>query len=95
MSNNGPPGMMVWISETIAATHHLTTVQFGAWSRLRMAAWRNSGSLPNDEVRLARTAGLPLDKWRKISGPVLEMFTVEGDRIVGIGSSKNSKRQLA
>jgi uncharacterized protein YdaU (DUF1376 family) len=43
-------------------------------------------------VRLARTAGLPLDKWRKISGPVLEMFTVEGDRIVGIGLQQELKK---
>jgi uncharacterized protein YdaU (DUF1376 family) len=40
--------------------------------------WRAGGQLPNSEIRLARTAGLALDKWRKIAPTIMEFLVEEG-----------------
>jgi uncharacterized protein YdaU (DUF1376 family) len=77
-------GMMLWISEEHAVTHHLTTVQIGAKHLLDMAIYRNGGYLPNDEKRLARIAKLTLDKWRKVGPDVMELYEVDGDRITSV-----------
>jgi uncharacterized protein YdaU (DUF1376 family) len=75
-------GMMLWTSKVLASTSHLTTIQFGARMRIVISMWRNGGSLSNDDVRLARIAGMPLDKWRKNRADVLESFSIDGDRII-------------
>lgn len=65
----------------LADTTHLTTEQHGAYFLLLMAAWRsNDCSLPHDEERLAKLAGLSVAKWRKVGPAVLEMWTCEGGR---------------
>ena len=43
-----------------------------------MAMWRNGGSLPADEKRLAACAKLTMDKWHKVGREVMELLTVEG-----------------
>lgn len=74
-------GMMLWTNDYLADTSHLTTVQHGAYLLLLICMWRAGGSLPNDDRLLARYAGLPLDKWRKVSPEVRALLTVEGERI--------------
>ncbi|HEV2629447.1 MAG TPA: DUF1376 domain-containing protein [Pseudolabrys sp.] len=74
-------GMMLWTNDYLADTQHLTTVQHGAYLLILMAMWRGGGSLPNDEVRLARTARLPMDKWRKVNAEILDLLTIDGNRI--------------
>ena len=65
----------------LADTTHLTTEQHGAYVLLLMAAWRSADcTLPHDEVRLAKLAGLPLARWRKVGPTILEMWTCEGGR---------------
>lgn len=73
------PAMLLWTDAYLSDTSHLTTVEHGAYLLLLMAMWRNGGSLPNDEMRLARTARLPIDKWRKVAPNVMEFMRIDGD----------------
>jgi uncharacterized protein YdaU (DUF1376 family) len=73
--------MPLWTDAYLGDTKHLTTVQHGAYLLLLITMWRNGGSLPNDEKRLARTVGLQPDRWRKINKEVLALFEIEGDQI--------------
>jgi uncharacterized protein YdaU (DUF1376 family) len=75
------PAMLLWTDAYMGDTTHLSTVEHGAYLLILMAMWRNGGSLPNDEIRLARTAKLTLDKWRKIAPTIYGMMTVNGDAI--------------
>ena len=75
------PAMLLWTDAYLGDTGHLSTLEHGAYLVILMAMWRNGGSLPNDERRLARTAGLPLDKWRKIAPAILSFMTINGATI--------------
>jgi uncharacterized protein YdaU (DUF1376 family) len=68
------PMMPFWTDAYLGDTHHLKTIEHGAYFLLLIAAWRSKeGVLPDDDQKLARYAGLTLDKWKKIR-PVLETF---------------------
>jgi len=82
--------MPLWTDAYLGDTRHLSTLQHGAYLLLLMAMWRNGGTLPNEEKRLARTAGLSLDKWRKASPEVMELFEVED----GLLTQKRLKLEL-
>jgi uncharacterized protein YdaU (DUF1376 family) len=73
--------MPLWTDAYLGDTRHLSTVQHGAYLLILMSMWRNGGDLPNDEKRIARIAGLPMDRWRKISDAVMELFEIEGELI--------------
>lgn len=75
------PAMMLWTDKYLGDTTHLTTVEHGAYMLILMAMWRAGGVLPDDETRLARTARLSLDKWRKIAPTITDFLTVEDGRI--------------
>lgn len=63
-------------------TTHLTTEEHGAYLLLLMAAWGSADcTLPNDELRLAALAKLPLSRWRKMAATILEFWTIERGRI--------------
>jgi uncharacterized protein YdaU (DUF1376 family) len=93
------PAMMLWTDAYMADTSHLTTTEHGAYLLILMAMWRAGGNLPDDDVRLARTARLTLDKWRKIAPTIREFFTKDGDSVsqkrlmleLKIARSKNEK----
>jgi uncharacterized protein YdaU (DUF1376 family) len=73
--------MPVYIGETIADTAHLTARQFGAYMRLRLAAWRRGGALPGQTDQLRALTGLDPDAWRD-DWPVLSgLFTLEDGAI--------------
>ncbi len=75
------PAMMLWTDAYLGDTSHLTTIEHGAYLLILMAMWRAGGSLPNDDVRLSRTARLPLDKWRRMAPTILDFMTIEGASI--------------
>lgn len=82
MSRSKPSHIPLFVDSYIADTRHLTAEQDGANLRLLMAAWLSSDcSLPDDERRLAGIVGITVARWRKISGPVLELWTRECGRI--------------
>ena len=97
------PAMLLWTDAYMADTSHLTTVEHGAYLLLLMAMWRAGGSLPNDDVRLARIAKLSLDKWHKVAPTVMEFMTVDGKAVTQkrlklefeIASGKAEKLALA
>jgi uncharacterized protein YdaU (DUF1376 family) len=74
--------MLLWTDAYLGDTQHLTTLEHGAYLLILIAMWRAGGSLPNDEVRLARTAKLTLDKWRKCAPTIMEFMTSNGDAII-------------
>ena len=73
--------MQLYVSDYLGATRALTAEQHGAYLLLLMSMWNAEGDLPNDPKVLARLACCTPSRWAKICGPVLEKFTVEGDRI--------------
>ena len=75
------PFMQLYINDYVGKTRHLTTEQHGAYLLILMAMWRAGGSLPNDEKKLARIAGLTPARWRRISDDVMDFMTVYGDKI--------------
>jgi len=74
-------GMMLWTSDYLADTQHLTTFQHGAYLLILMAIWRNGGSLPADEERLARSARMTTGHWHRYGKPVLDLLQIEDGRI--------------
>lgn len=75
------PFMQLYVADYLADTQHLTTEQHGAYLLLLMTMWRNAGSLPNDEKKLARIAHVSLKRWHIIAGDVMAFFDITDDRI--------------
>lgn len=84
------PAMLLWTDAYMADTSHLTTIEHGAYLLVLMAMWRAGGQLPDDEIRLARTARLSLDKWRRIA-PTIRSFLTAAD---GFVSQKRLKQEF-
>lgn len=75
------PFMQLYVADYLADTQHLTTEQHGAYLLLLMTMWRNAGSLPNDEKKLARIAHVSLKRWHIIAGDVMAFFDISDGRI--------------
>jgi uncharacterized protein YdaU (DUF1376 family) len=75
------PYMKLWHGDYLADTSHLSTIEHGAYLLLLMVMWRNGGTLPNDDVRLARYAKLRANQWTKMRSTILEFFEIDGDTI--------------
>lgn len=75
------PAMMLWTDAYLGDTSHLTTLEHGAYLLILMAMWRAGGALPNEELRLARTARLSLDKWRRVAPTIMGLMTVGEDNV--------------
>lgn len=76
------PYMNLYIADYLGDTQHLTTEQHGAYLLLLMAMWRNGGSLPNDQAKLARIARVNLRRWHIVGADVMPFFEVRGEQIV-------------
>lgn len=77
-----PAAIPLFADAYLADTMHLTTEEHGAYLLLLMAAWRfEDCSLPGDDKKLSRIAGLSPRKWDGIKDTILEFWTVDGDRI--------------
>jgi uncharacterized protein YdaU (DUF1376 family) len=75
------PAMPLWTDAYLADTGHLTTFEHGAYLLLLMTAWRNSGSLPNDDRKLARFARVTQAQWTRIRPTMLAFFRIEGEQL--------------
>lgn len=68
------PCLPLWTDAYLADTQHLTTEEHGAYLLLLIQAWRTPDcSLPDDDMMLARHAGLSKAKW-KAAKPILMAF---------------------
>lgn len=77
-----PAAIPLFADAYLADTTHLTTEEHGAYLLLLMAAWRQEDcSLPNDDRKLARIAGLTPRKWKAIKPTIMEFWTLENGRI--------------
>ncbi len=75
------PFMQLYVADYLADTQHLTTEQHGAYLLLLMTMWRNAGSLPNDEKKLARIARVSMKRWHIIAGDVMAFFDISDGHI--------------
>lgn len=67
------PFMPLYTDALLGDTMHLDAVEFGAYCLILFTMWRNGGSLPDDDARLAKVARVNPSQWRKI-GPVVRQF---------------------
>jgi uncharacterized protein YdaU (DUF1376 family) len=70
------PFMPLYCGDYLRDTRHLTTEQHGAYFLLIVEYW-SKGSLPDDDVQLARIVGVCPSKWSKMK-PVLQAFFYDG-----------------
>ena len=75
------PAMLLWTDAYMADTSHLTTYEHGAYLLILMAMWRAGGYLPNDDIRLARTARTTPGKWAQIAPTIRQFLTIDGDTV--------------
>lgn len=68
------PAFPLWTDAYLADTHHLTTIEHGAYLLLLIAMWRNDGVLPNDDRELARFAHMTQQQWQRIRPTLLKFF---------------------
>jgi uncharacterized protein YdaU (DUF1376 family) len=70
---SGRPWMPLYISDYLADTERLTTVQHGAYLLLIMHYW-TTGGLPADDRQLALITRLTTQSWMRWAKPVLASF---------------------
>lgn len=75
------PALPLWTDAYLADTRHLSTMQHGAYLLLLMEAWRRpSCTLPDDDLLLARLAGLSPSEWLECRDVILAFWTLDGRR---------------
>jgi len=62
----------------LADTSHMSAAEFGAYCRILFVMWRHGARLPDNEEELARIAGVPLSRWKKMAEKVRRPLTVAG-----------------
>jgi uncharacterized protein YdaU (DUF1376 family) len=70
------PFMQLYVADYLGDTQHLSCEQHGAYILLLMTMWRAGGSLPDDDVKLARIVRLSPAKWARISDDIKAFFDV-------------------
>ncbi len=65
--------MPLYIGDYKRDTGHLNTLEHGAYLLLIMHYWE-TGPLPNDDVRLAKIAGVSLKQWSSLREVVISFF---------------------
>lgn len=87
-----PPWMPLYVADYLADTRRLSTLEHGAYMLLIMDYWRHGG-LPDDDIKLARIAGLTEADWLRFKPTIMRFFEPSivvgrraADRACGIGS---------
>jgi uncharacterized protein YdaU (DUF1376 family) len=68
--------MPLVIGAYLADTGHLSTVEHGAYLLLLMTAWTRDGSLPDDDVQLARIVRASPREWKALRPALVGFFAV-------------------
>ena len=76
-----PLWMPLYVEKFLADTGGLTPSQGGAYIRLLCAMWRSEdGTLPNNDAKLARSAGVGSNNWMRVWPAIKSLFDIDGDR---------------
>lgn len=90
------PCLPLWTDAYLADTQHLTTEEHGAYLLLLIQAWRSADcSIPDDDVLLARHAGLSAGKWKSAKPIVMAFWTLEKRRKRWVQKRLKSEREKA
>lgn len=71
------PFMQLYVSDFVGDTLLLSTEHIGAYLLLLIALWNAHGSLPADEIKLARATRMTVKKWRRVAVDLMPFFEVE------------------
>ena len=76
-----PPYMPLFVADYIKDTLELSTEEHGAYLLLLMHAWTQPDcGLTTDNRKLARIIGISSQKWARMKGDILGLWTLDGDR---------------
>lgn len=75
------PYLPLYVGDYLRDTGYLTLEQHGAYVMLLMRLWSAGGTLPADEAKLARIAGVTVKKWRPIWADLADFFEVEDGQL--------------
>lgn len=75
------PYLPLYIGDYLRDTGYLTLEQHGAYFMLLMRLWSAGGSLPSDEAKLSRIAGVSVKKWRPIWADLAAFFEQKNGQI--------------
>ena len=68
--------MKTMVADELADTAELTAAELGGYYRLQLHYWRNHGPLPDDDMRLARLAGMTTEEWEDARPAIAEFFEI-------------------
>ena len=97
------PYMPLYISDYLADTAHLTTLEHGIYLLLIMNYWQTGKPLPNNDKKLARIVHLSSRKFSKMKPTVTEFFSITDtewrheriEKELAIFREKSEKARLA
>jgi len=72
------PKLPLWTDSYLGDTHHLTTIQHGAFLLLLITMWRSkTRTLPDDDKLLARYTHLSARQWSRIRPMLMPFFEIK------------------
>jgi uncharacterized protein YdaU (DUF1376 family) len=83
--------MPCYVSDYLADTMDLTTLQHGAYLLLIFAYWRKSAPLPDDDNRLAAITKTTPAEWKRIRPVMASFFTISD----GVWRQKRADVEIA
>lgn len=89
------PFMQLYVSDFVGDTLLLSTEHIGAYLLLLIALWNADGSLPSDEVKLARVTRLTVKKWRRVAVDLLPFFEVQNGTLTHHRLTKELRKSEA
>lgn len=91
------PYMKMYWGDYLGDTTHLTAIEHGGYLLLIAHYWR-TGSIPTDEVKLARVTRMTMKQWHKHGPTILEFFPngkhkrIDAERQIANTKSEKNRR---